>query len=167
MLCLREVFDFVLVVGGSSTDVGGGRPGKAFPLQEARQCRVAGVVVVGRPGEVTDVVKSHSGQRDRRGKPVEFVSEHDLPQCALVAVIAVEALLVDSRALGDSGHCGAVESVLRELHGGGFFESAPGAFGIPSHFSTVDHFQRERCKWRREVVSWPISNDSVGDVQGS
>src|SRR5580704_8912656 len=50
-----EGLDLALVVGGAVDLVGRGAAGQAFPLQQAGQFGVGGVVVEGAPGELPDV----------------------------------------------------------------------------------------------------------------
>ncbi len=51
-----EGLDLTLVVGGAVDLVGRGSAGQAFPLQQAGQFGVGGVVVEGVPGELPDIL---------------------------------------------------------------------------------------------------------------
>jgi len=121
------------------------------------------VIVVGRTCEVADVVEPSSGQPDRGGKPVELLGQHYRPERVLVAVVAVEPLLVDARAAGDTRHRRPVEPSLGELCRGGLLQSAPRPFGVPGHPPTVKHSNASVADRDGVSYRWTISNDSVGD----
>src|SRR6185312_14645868 len=112
-LGLGEAFDLFPVVPGAFGDSGGGFAGEAFPLEEAGQLGVAGVIVVGRSGELADVLGQVGG--DRGGQPVEFVGEDDFPEGVLVAVVAVEPFFVDAGPACDAGHGGGVVFAFGEF----------------------------------------------------
>jgi len=63
-----EGLDLALVVGGAVDLVGRGSAGQAFPLQQAGQFGMGGVVVEGAPGELPDVLQIRSGRGYRGGE---------------------------------------------------------------------------------------------------
>ncbi len=132
-----EGLDLALVVGGAVDLVGRGPAGQAFPLQQAGQFGVGGVVVEGAPGELPDVLQVRSGRGYRGGELVQLVAEHGAEQGLLVAEVVVQAFLVDPGPFGDAGHGGAVEAALGELDGRRFLQAAAGALGVPGHGPTI------------------------------
>src|ERR1700733_829927 len=123
----------VLVVRGPVGLVGDRAAGQALPQQQADELRMSRVVVVGAPGELSDVLQAVLGPADRRGELVEFAGEHRLEQRLLVAEVLVQAFLVDPGAFGDAGHGRAVGSALGELRGRCLLQAAACPLGVPGH----------------------------------
>src|SRR5689334_5296430 len=105
------------------------------------------LVVERAPGELADLLEAGRHRRYRGGELVQFVGEHGLEQCLLVAEVLIQALLVDPGPFGDAGHGRAVRPVLGELRRGRLLEAPAGSLGVPGHarYSTLN--QPQRCGW--------------------